>query len=366
MEDGAPPRDVLRRRVRTAEYYRIPWSADVHQKSFSFYDEAKDAWQKFSWNDLFRMAQCQKTGQDRDDEDGLGTVEFVTTKLPDRSGPDAPAGVFHPERQDLSISVRVWENMCYESMRGAQGGRDIFDGISAEVTGGDVLPVLQGYGAVEPPVPGLTPESLRGIWGAADPDNPVTKDDEPGVYRAFLQDLKDFMMGRRSYLNPEKMAVLSLLNLYTRYQIILQVIFDFNIWPAPPNSLVEQLIAEGVGNPINHIYNTLIKRLEKAKWEIVVVRPNIEHNMLGVVMGRGGIDELGATLWGQTELSVYDDSMHGIWSVPHLSYTNTWVILSSLTSPRMFSQGHVLQVQREGDRLQPQEPHPSLGHSLRW
>ena len=26
MEDGAPPRDVLRRRVRTAEYYRIPYS----------------------------------------------------------------------------------------------------------------------------------------------------------------------------------------------------------------------------------------------------------------------------------------------------------------------------------------------------
>lgn len=46
---------------------------------------------------------------------------------------------------------------------------------------------------------------------------------------------------------------------------------------------------------------------------IVIVRPNIEHNMLGIIIGRGGIDDLGATLWGQTELSVYDDSMHGIW-----------------------------------------------------
>ena len=34
--------------------------------------------------------------------------------------------------------------------------------------------------------------------------------------------------------------------------------------------------------------------------------------MLGIVMGRGGLDELGATFWGQTELSCYDDSMHGI------------------------------------------------------
>ena len=37
--------------------------------------------------------------------------------------------------------------------------------------------------------------------------------------------------------------------------------------------------------------------------EYVIVRPVIEHNMLGVVMGRGGGEELGNTLWGQTELS---------------------------------------------------------------
>ena len=50
--------------------------------------------------------------------------------------------------------------------------------------------------------------------------------------------------------------------------------------------------------------------------EIVIVRPNIEHNMLGVIMGMGG-DSLGHTLWGQTELSVYDDSMHGIWGMSY-------------------------------------------------
>jgi hypothetical protein len=50
--------------------------------------------------------------------------------------------------------------------------------------------------------------------------------------------------------------------------------------------------------------------------EIVIVRPNIEHNMLGVIMGLGG-NELGNTLWGQTELSVYDDSMHGIWGMSY-------------------------------------------------
>lgn len=50
--------------------------------------------------------------------------------------------------------------------------------------------------------------------------------------------------------------------------------------------------------------------------EIVIVRPNIEHNMLGIVMGEGG-SELGSTLWGQTELSCYDDSMHGLWGMSY-------------------------------------------------
>ena len=52
------------------------------------------------------------------------------------------------------------------------------------------------------------------------------------------------------------------------------------------------------------------------KIEIVIVRPNIEHYMLGIIMGLGG-ESLGNTLWGQTELSVYDDSMHGVWGMSY-------------------------------------------------
>ena len=50
--------------------------------------------------------------------------------------------------------------------------------------------------------------------------------------------------------------------------------------------------------------------------EIVIVRPNIEHYMLGIIMGLAG-ESLGNTLWGQTELSVYDDSMHGVWGMSY-------------------------------------------------
>jgi hypothetical protein len=63
---------------------------------------------------------------------------------------------------------------------------------------------------------------------------------------------------------------------------------------------------------IDSLYNN-----DDAKFDIVMVRPCIEHNMLGVVMGRGGEEDLGATFWGQTELSVYDDGMHGKWGMSY-------------------------------------------------
>jgi len=50
---------------------------------------------------------------------------------------------------------------------------------------------------------------------------------------------------------------------------------------------------------------------------ILLIRPNIEHYMLGVIIGRGGIDHLGATLWGQTEMSVFDDGQHGVWGMTY-------------------------------------------------
>jgi hypothetical protein len=51
------------------------------------------------------------------------------------------------------------------------------------------------------------------------------------------------------------------------------------------------------------------------RFSLFMVRPSIEHYMLGIIVGRGGTGELGATLWGQTELSCYDDAMHGKWGM---------------------------------------------------
>jgi hypothetical protein len=59
---------------------------------------------------------------------------------------------------------------------------------------------------------------------------------------------------------------------------------------------------------------------------IMLIRPNIEHNMLGVMMGRGGVEDLGATFWGQTELSVYDDGMHGKWGMSYKYHERAMVL----------------------------------------
>lgn len=54
-----------------------------------------------------------------------------------------------------------------------------------------------------------------------------------------------------------------------------------------------------------------------AQIDLFILRPNIEHEMLSVIMGRGGTQELGCTFWGQTELSCYDDAQHGIWGMSY-------------------------------------------------
>lgn len=60
-----------------------------------------------------------------------------------------------------------------------------------------------------------------------------------------------------------------------------------------------------------------IAKTEQKYGSVLIIRPNIEHYMLGLIIGKGGLDELGATLWGQTELSCFDDGQHGIWGMSY-------------------------------------------------
>ena len=69
--------------------------------------------------------------------------------------------------------------------------------------------------------------------------------------------------------------------------------------------------------------------------DLLLLRPCIEHYMLGVMFGRGGTQELGATFWGQTELSCYDDAQHGIWGMSY-KYHERAVVTNERNLGRVF------------------------------
>lgn len=160
LETGQPPRDMMRRRVRVAEYYRIKADNDNFNRQFEFYNEGRDGWFSLSFNDLLERARF---------------------------------------------------------------------------TGGDLDGRLRGYFA------------------------------EP--------------------LTPDR---------FTEYRL-------------------------------NQV-------------EIVVIRPNIEHNMFGIVIGSGG-EGLGNTLWGQTELAVYDDSMHGVWGMSY-KYHSRAIVYNNKNLIRLWDIGY--------------------------
>ena len=72
-----------------------------------------------------------------------------------------------------------------------------------------------------------------------------------------------------------------------------------------------------------------------ANSDLFILRPCIEHHMLGVIFGRGGTQELGATFWGQTELSCYDDAQHGIWGMSY-KYHERAVVTNERNLCRVF------------------------------
>jgi hypothetical protein len=80
--------------------------------------------------------------------------------------------------------------------------------------------------------------------------------------------------------------------------------------------------------PREDIYEKLFNRDDASspiKYNLFLLRPTIEHSMIGCVVGRGGAEDLGATLWGQTELSCYDDAMHGKWGMNYKYHARSLV-----------------------------------------
>ena len=57
MDPGTQPRDILRRRTRVAEYYRVLPNHNNINRQFQFYDEERDTWFTYTFKELLGMAR---------------------------------------------------------------------------------------------------------------------------------------------------------------------------------------------------------------------------------------------------------------------------------------------------------------------
>jgi hypothetical protein len=91
LEAGSAPRDMLRRRVRVCEHYRIPWELSNLRKSYEFYDQSRDSMFYVSWFDLWKASMpYYNSGATQMDENF--TFEFFKFDTLDLVALQAPGG----------------------------------------------------------------------------------------------------------------------------------------------------------------------------------------------------------------------------------------------------------------------------------
>lgn len=330
LETGAPPRDLLNRRVRVAEYYQIACVTclDFGKGHVQLYDEGRDQMTDISLKDIYGTA-CQKAPGDQ--INGLPTVdemqkeETLLTMLKKYhehfhgSQGDVTDLFAHFKTMMLTKSLTAHELLspmgaylmaCVKSQAGG-----VIDGLldpalriaidTAVLTKTDIKPsraeVLHLATYVCSGVESGKVASSFDNWAVV-----VTKNDVwfrehfkmPAVFGMTNHFYQLFSPSDLANDAPEK-----LVNFFTA------------ISTAPEHSamdIMQKLIRFGkVGG------ECLKQCLDAVKYDIVLVRPNIEHEMLGMILGRGGTQELGCTFWGQTELSCYDDAFHGKWGMSY-------------------------------------------------
>jgi hypothetical protein len=285
----------------------------------------QDAWQKFSWKDLARMADAPRArdGYDPEEYNEDETLEWYATKLPDRTGADNVAGgggAANPGRVDMRIHRAIYQDMGnpkflshYDNDAGVNLSGDSPWRVLMGMANGGANQLRPPLGA--PAYVALTIDGVLGYWGLEQAD---TTDTVQAAYAQLCSDIRDFIFGNNvRMMKAEKRELFQRLNFYARMGNILAALYantpDLND-PTVPAGAPPATYAANFGdnrkNPLDPPVADMITQIVSDRFELVVIRPNIEHEMLGIVMGRGGVDELGATLWGQTELSVYDDSMY--------------------------------------------------------
>jgi len=382
LEAGSAPRDMLRRRVRVSEHYRIPWDLRNMDKRYEFYDQSRDSMFYLSWLDLYHASF--PAGRDDSFWPTFDTHANIEPLYSDDFGHNGSTDV-----NDCTFFFTPWD-----AGHGAYAAAPALDhrNLITNAQNGTLRAAM--FGADE-----IRLGALMGIWSP----RPVPAGGARHIH--FLQDLEFVCRvpigqgpggGRWGYATAA--LPMALINTNVLYHLIAMLLvklyfkakFPLFINPADAgNNEVGHIIAAlnvgladmnrlaGGGNLVmlgnTPTINEVLGRLFEAyhdpnlpinyrpqvtmikEWslssgvpgstfvevqclaaDLFVLRPNIEHYMLAVIFGRGGgPEELGATFWGQTELSCYDDSQHGIWGMSY-KYHERAIVINERNLIRVF------------------------------
>jgi hypothetical protein len=364
LETGAPPRDLLNRRVRVAEYYHIPMQTAktlTHDDGYvEVYDEGRDQMRKISMSHILKHAElphhplnlevntdflnllqadqrCQfklhlktlrRNGADsmttaeymravahtNINRDDVGTLQFwdyilVCLQLAqngafpiaDLGQPVTISNALHRDNRAALLTQVDWGVETFTHLMGR-----IYDHFN--VTAERRVQINNAF------------SRLRTMWSA------ILDSNEGVVYMTHA--MMPNSISPWYLLSNIKAVLADLARVTCGTQAYARFTGQHNIYPVHRNAVCDILnrdhyifFRDSMGAVPTGLYPEVARLLAAAglekMYEIVMVRPCIEHEMLGIVLGRGGTQELGCTFWGQTELSCYDDAFHGKWGMSY-------------------------------------------------
>ena len=271
MDAGTAPRDLLRRRVRVAEYYLVePAVTKVH-----LYDQTQDS--------FFSLTPAQ----------------------------------IHKKTCDISDDVNLLDQ-CKEALRILKDLHLLDD---SDLTEKGIIDDFVDNNNKRPEMRALL--NKYGKWWDTSTVNtdgdPTTAETNAitiaiGNNSATAQAIDDYVYRTFKMTTRQTKELNAAAGRYTvtAYEGALQII-RANEQPAVHlTSFTKLQIAD-----IKHRIDSAPQNEATSPFTYLLLRPNIEHEMLAVVFGRGGTQELGCTFWGQTEMSCYDDAQHGIWGMSY-------------------------------------------------
>jgi hypothetical protein len=307
-ESGTAPRDMLRRRVRVAEHYRIPWNTSNLRARYEFYDQSRDTMFQHSWKAL------QQAAYPSDAE----SVNHVLQKLPTfRTSVEAAP---HDYFTTAIVNGDDVPNTC-EGLTKLQMGKLLqwfgigVHGPQAAGANGDVPLYLPNKHTMR-----IYFEAVHRTIAVLTFSWDFIANHDPARVSEVKRVLFRIAAWRLKKLPQDQQSAYALLEFFVdttqAAPVVRQAVAGAGGMGAPAIAFNDWITLE-THHPLNQI-QSLNHDDVLFPADLFILRPNIEHYMLGVIMGRGGgPEELGATFWGQTELSCYDDAQHGIWGMSY-------------------------------------------------